>query len=88
MTRDEKNFALLETQKVKEKAYQLRVKIISWENGSLESPVISSGNKITPGEWKDYKKHRQSIFPILDKDRIKEDLEKTYNSIKTNGGFK
>lgn len=87
MTKDERSLALLETQRVKEKAFKLLVKIISWESGYLESPVVSSANKITPKEWTEYKKHRKGVFPVFDKDRIKSDLEKTYNSIKINDGF-
>lgn len=87
LTKDEKNYALIEAQKIKEKGFVLRVKIISWESGYLGSPVVSSGNKITHTEWTEYKKHRQSVFTVFDKDKIKADLEKTYNSIKINGGF-
>lgn len=87
MTKDERNLALLETKKVREKAFKLLVKIISWESGSFASPVVSSGNKITPEEWAEYKKHRKGVFPVFEKDKIKSDLEKTYNSIKINGGF-
>lgn len=87
MTKDERNLALLEAKRVKEKAFKLLVKIISWESGSLGSTVVSLTNKITPEEWAEYKKHRKSVFPVFDKDKIKADLEKTYNSIKINGGF-
>ena len=87
MTKDEKNLAILETQKVREKAFKLLVKIISWESGFLGSPIVSSANRITSKEWTEYKKHRKGVFNVFDKDKIKSDLKKTYDSIKINGGF-
>lgn len=87
MTKEEKNLALLEIQKIKEKAFKLRVKIISWESGSLGSQAVSLANKITPAEWTEYKKHRKGVFSVIDEGKVKSDLEKTYTSIKINGGF-
>ena len=86
-SKEERKLALIETQKIKEKAFKLLVKIISWESGSLGSIVVSAVNKITPEEWRQYKKHRSLVFAAFDKDKVKSDLEKTYNSIKENDGF-
>lgn len=87
MSKEERKLAVLESQKAREQVFKLVVKIISWESGSLESVVVKSANKITPGEWLEYKKHRMNISPVLDKEKVKVKLTQIYNSIKANGGF-
>lgn len=87
ITKDERKLAILKAQKVKESVYKLVVKIISWESGAAESTVIKSANKITPEEWLRYKKQRMDIFATVDKEKMKDKLAQTYNSIKANGGF-
>lgn len=86
-SKDERKLAVLEAQKIKEQAFKLVVKIISWESGSLGSTVVQSTNKITPAEWSQYKKQRMSIATAENRDKAKEKLTQTYNSIKANGGF-
>ena len=87
MTKEERKLSLIENQKVKEKTFKLLVKIISWESGSLGSIAVSSVNKVTAEEWTWYKKHRADVFAAFDKEKAKNDLEKTFNLIKANGGF-
>lgn len=85
--KEKRNLAALKVQKAKEKIFKLIVKIISWESGSLGSPVVQSINKISSGEWILYKKHRLSVFAAIDKEKAKKELAETFNSIKTHGGF-
>ncbi|OGE44508.1 hypothetical protein A3B45_05155 [Candidatus Daviesbacteria bacterium RIFCSPLOWO2_01_FULL_39_12] len=87
MTKEERDLAVLKAQKVKELAFKLVVKIISWESGASESMVVKSSDKITPEEWLRYKKHRMNIPTTLDKKKVADNLTRTYNSIKANGGF-
>lgn len=87
MSNEDRKLAALEVQKAKERAFKLVVKIISWETGSLESLVIKSADKITPEEWSQYKKQRMDISTALDKEKVKDNLAQTYNSIKANHGF-
>lgn len=87
MTKEERKLAVLKAQKIKEIAYKLVVKIISWESGAAESTVIKSANKITPEEWLRYKKQRMDISTEADKEKMKDKLAQTYNSIKANKGF-
>lgn len=84
----ERKLAALKAQAVKEQAFKLVVKIISWESGSLESLVIKSANKITPDEWLQYKEYRMNLSTTPDKEKVRDNLIQTYNSIKANGGFK
>jgi hypothetical protein len=85
--KDLRKLAALETQKAKEKIFKLVVKIISWESGSSGSAAVQSADKITEEEWQRYKKHRLNTFNALDKDKAKEELNESYNSIKANNGF-
>ncbi len=87
LTKDEKKLAVLKAQKAKEQAFKLVVKIISWESASLDSTAVKSNNKISHKEWLEYKRQRVGIITPDNKDRIKEKLDLTYNSIKANGGF-
>lgn len=87
ISKEARKLAILEAQKAKEKMYKLLVKIISWESGSLESVVIQAGNKITPTEWLQYKKHRMGISTTLSEEETENKLVHTYKSIKENGGF-
>lgn len=87
MTKEERKLATLKAQQAKEKMFKLVVKIISWESGASESTVIKSANKITPEEWLMYKKQRMDISATLDKEKMKDKVAQTYNSIKANGGF-
>ena len=87
MSKDERKLAVLEAQKAKDKIFKLVVKIICWESGSSGSAVVQSVDKITPEEWLRYKKHRLSVFTALDKERAKNELDQTFNSIKANDGF-
>ena len=86
-SKEERKLALIENQKVKEKAFKLSVKIISWESGSLGSTVVQSVDRISPKEWEQYKRTRSTVIAAIDRNKVKSDLEKTYNSIKENGGF-
>lgn len=83
----ERDLAMAEAQRVKEIAFKLVVKIISWENGSSSSNVVQSVNKITPEEWAEYKRQRMSIATADNRDKAKEKLEQTFQSIKEHGGF-
>lgn len=85
--KEKRKLALIEAQKAKEQAFKIVVKIISWESGSLDSNVIRSANKITKEEWLQYKKQRMDIATADNKEKAKEKLTATYNSIMSNGGF-
>lgn len=86
--KEERKLAALQAQKVKEQAFKLVVKIISWESGSMDSIVIKSDNKITQDEWLKYRKQRMSIATEDTKYKAVEKLTQTYKLIKANGGFK
>ncbi|MCL5410312.1 MAG: hypothetical protein M1324_00450 [Patescibacteria group bacterium] len=87
LIKDERKLAALKAQKARESAFKIVVKIISWESGTLDSAVIKSANKITEEEWLKYKKQRMDIATADNRDKAKEKLTLTYNSIKANGGF-
>lgn len=88
LSKEEKKLADIELKEIKEKAFKLIVKIISWENGSNGSIVVQSANKITPEEWQQYKKERMNAFSAADKDKGRKEIEESFNSIKAHGGFK
>lgn len=87
LSKDERKLIVLKAQAAKEKIFKLVVKIISWESGSLDSFTVKSSNKITQEEWLQYKKQRMDISTPETRDKAKDKLAQTYNSIKENGGF-
>lgn len=88
LSKEERKLATLKAQKAKELAFKLVVKIISWESGSSGSIAVQAANKISPEEWSQYKKQQMSIATMDNRDKTKEKLAQTFNSIKANGGFK
>jgi hypothetical protein len=86
-SKDERKLALIEIQKIREKTFKLLVKILSWESGAMGSIVVSTADRITTKEWTEYKGHRTKVLAAYDNDKVKLDFEKTFNSIKANGGF-
>lgn len=86
-TLDERKLALLKAQQVRDKMFDLVVKIISWETGSLNSFVVKAKNKISAVEWSQYKKYQLDIPTTASIDKVKKKLNTTYQSIIENGGF-
>lgn len=84
---DERKLALLKAQEIRNKMFNLVVKIISWETGSPNSLVVKAENKISPAEWTQYKKHQMQIPTTESIEKVKSKINQTYTSISENGGF-
>jgi len=87
LTKEEKKQHQQENHEASERILNLVVKIISWKSGLMEGATIKNTNKITPEEWKRYKKHLLEISKTDHEDKTKLKLEKVYEAIKSNGGF-
>lgn len=67
--------------------YALVVKIISWSDGLANGGTVSSTNKITPKEWKEYVRGSLEIYKNTNNVKIKKELDETEALIKKHGGF-
>lgn len=67
--------------------HKLIVKVITWKDGTVGKGVVAFSEKITPKEWRHYKKRLTAASPAKDTARIEARLKETLEKIKKNGGF-
>jgi len=67
--------------------HKLVVKVITWKDGTVGKGVVAFSEKVTPKEWKIYKKRLTAASPIKDIARIEARLKETLEKIRKNGGF-
>lgn len=67
--------------------HKLIVKVITWKDGTVGKGVVAFSEKITPKEWRHYKKRLTAASPVKDVARIEARLKETLEKIKKNGGF-
>ncbi len=86
INRDDRKQQLLANHKESEKIHKLVVKIISWKTGN--GVKSDKGNKISPTEWGNYKKHLLRISKTESKERVLEKIKAIHLAIKSHNGFK
>lgn len=85
--REEKRLAALKMQDEKNKRFKLVAKIISWETISKDSASVTTLEKVTEVEWSTYRKHILEIATSEKEEKVKQKLNQTFESIKSNKGF-
>jgi len=78
-----------EQKKIQEREdwHKLVVKVIVWKEGTVGKGVVQLVNKITPKEWKLYRKKLTSANAANAKDKTHIRLKETWDRIKEHGGF-
>ncbi len=86
-TKEEQKQIALDNHIANEKIHSLVVKIISWKAGIRNGDQTKYMGKVTPEEWKEYKKHIIKISTSESPERVLDKLKKTEQSIQDNNGF-
>ncbi len=61
--------------------------MIVWKDGTGGKGVVQAVEKISPREWKLYRKRLIAASPLKGKDKIQARLRETWVKIKKSGGF-
>ncbi len=81
--------SLIDQKKLQEKEdwHKLVVKVIVWKDGPVGSGFVQFMDKITPKEWKDYRKRLTRVNAGKGKEKIQALLKEKWERINENGGF-
>lgn len=68
--------------------HKLVVKVIIWKEGSSETGLTETIEKITTSEWNKYSEKIIKISTTTSQDKVLADLKQTLKRIEENGGLK